>query len=246
MNDFDYHHARTLAKLGVAYERGAVELGLSITTPSAGLFGSGTIAYTRSLVGIDANGDGSPEPPSLETQTQEDLPTSYRSSWAVGAGAAWRRGDTRFHLGAEWFASVDRFTVMALPAPESNPAGGVELTQQLASVLNAGIGVEQGFGERVALYGGFRTDFSASSGDPAVNVALSDWNLYHASSGVSLRIGDGQLTLGATYSFGSRTRPLTTPIPPGKFPGSRPRYRCRPPLPPVRLSPRLPVRGYVG
>src|SRR5262249_30462098 len=121
----------------------------------------------------------------------------------------WRRGDTSIHSSAEWYAPVGRFTVLALPS--SNAGEGVSLTQQLASVLNAGIGVEHRFGTRAALYGAFRTDYSASVGDPAVNVALSDWNIYHASTGVSFRIGASDFTLGATGSFGSRTRTLTTP-----------------------------------
>jgi hypothetical protein len=217
---FDYYHARTLAKLGVAYDDHRLQLGLSVTTPGLGLFGSGTVGYTRSLSGVDANGDGIPDPPSLETRTEEGLPTDYRSSWAVGAGAAWRRGDTRFHLSAEWYAPVDRFTVLALPLEESGSNEGVELTQQLESVLNAGLGVEHEFGRDVSLYGAFRTDFSASTGDPTVNVALSDWNLYHVSAGLSFRIGDSQFTLGATGSFGSRTRPLATPLPPEDLPAA--------------------------
>lgn len=220
VNEFDYYHARMLAKLGVAYDDRTLQLGLSVTTPGLGLFGGGTVGYTRSLSGVDANGDGVPDPPFLETRTQEGLPTDYRSAWALGAGASWRRGDTRFHLSAEWFAPVDRFTVLALPPEESGSTGGVELTQQLEGVINAGLGVEHDFGNDVSLYGAFRTDFSASTGDPTVNVAISDWNLYHASAGVSFRIGDSRFTLGATGSVGSRTRPIATPLPPEDLPAA--------------------------
>jgi hypothetical protein len=124
------------------------------------------------------------------------------------------------HPSAEWYAPVDRFTVLALPLEESGSNEGVELTQQLESVLNAGLGVEHEFGRDVSLYGAFRTDFSASTGDPTVNVALSDWNLYHVSAGLSFRIGDSQFTLGATGSFGSRTRPLATRLPPEDLPAA--------------------------
>ena len=87
-------------------------------------------------------------------------------------------------------------------------------------MINAGLGVEHDFGNDVALYGAFRTDFSASTGDPTVNVAISDWNLYHASAGVSFRIGDSRFTLGATGSVGSRTRPIATPLPPEDLPAA--------------------------
>lgn len=220
VSEFDYYHVRTLAKLGVAHDDGRLQLGLSVTTPSLGLFGSGAAGNTTSLLGVDANGDGFPDPPFLETTTQDGLAAEYRSSWAVGAGASWQRGGTRLHLSAEWFAPVGRFTVLSLPPDESGSTSGVELTQQLASVFNAGVGVQHDFGSDMALYGAFRTDFSASVGDPTVNAAVSDWDLYHLSAGFAFRIGDSRFTLGATGSFGGHTRPLATPIPPEDLPGA--------------------------
>lgn len=220
VSEFDYHHVRTLAKLGAAFDNGRLQLGLSVTTPSLGVFGSGEAGYTTSLLGVDPNGDGLPDPPSLETATQDGLPAEYRSSWAVGGGASWRLGGTRLHLSAEWFAPVNRFTVLSLPPGESGSARSGELTQQLASVLNAGIGAEHPFASGVTLYGAFRTDFSASVGDPTVNAAVSDWDLYHVSAGVAFRIGDSRFTLGATGSFGGSTRPIALPIPPEDLPGA--------------------------
>jgi hypothetical protein len=220
VSEFDYYHVRTLAKVGVAYDNGRLQLGLSVTTPSLGLFGSGEGGYTTSLLGVDANGDGFPDPPFLETTTQDGLPSEYRSSWAVGGGASWRRGGMRVHLSAEWFAPVGRFTVLSLPPGESGSTRTTELAQQLASVLNAGIGVEHDFGSSVSLYGAFRRDFSASVGDPTINAAISDWDLYHVSAGFAFRIGDSRFTLGATGSFGGSTRPLATPIPPEDLPGA--------------------------
>jgi hypothetical protein len=218
VEDFSYYHFRTLAKLGVAWERENFDLGLSVTTPSLALFGSGRAGLTQSLVGVDADGNGVPDPPYLESQTEENLDSRYKSSWAIGGGAGWDRGATRWHMSAEWFAPVDRFNVIQLPAETS--ARQFELTQQLESVFNIGLGVEHEFDNGVVLYGAGLTDFTASTDESAVNIAVSNWNLYHLSSGVKFAFAGSRFTLGATYTWGGQPRPLPLIVPDGSFPGA--------------------------
>ena len=217
ITDFDYTHFRTLAKLGVSWERNDMRLGLNVTTPSLGLFGWGSAGYTLSFIGVDSDGDGVPDPPALSSQTEDDLDSYYKSSWAVGGGLAWYRGSTRWHASGEWFAPVDRFNVLNLPVQDDGPQ--LILTQQLKSVFNFGVGVEHDLGDETVLYGAAYTDFSASVGDPAVNVAVSNWNLYHVSAGMKFRVISNRFTLGATYSFGGKTRPLGAVIGEENVPG---------------------------
>lgn len=218
VEDFSYYHFRTLAKLGVAWERRNLRLGLNLTTPSLSLFGSGRAGLTQSLVGVDPDGNGLLDPPFLVSRTAEDLDARYKSSWAIGGGVGWHRGATRWHMSAEWFAPVDRFTVIELPA--ENPDQQFKLAQKLESVFNVGLGVEHEFDNEVVIYGAGLTDFTASVGDPEVNIAVSNWNLYHLSSGVKFAFAGSRFTLGATYTFGGKPRPLPTIVPPGSLPGS--------------------------
>jgi hypothetical protein len=215
VSDFEFSHYRTLAKLGAAWRTKDWHAGVSVTTPSLGAFGSGKAAYTISMTGVDANGDGRPDPPVLETATEEDLDSEYRSSWALGAGVSRRAGGTRLYASAEWYAPVERFTALELPA---GAPGASRLTQALRSVLNAGVGVEHVLSEEVSVYGAFHTDFSASEGSARSNVAVSDWDLYHFSGGLSFRFRDNRFTLGASWARGSKARPLDTPIPPEQLP----------------------------
>jgi hypothetical protein len=217
ISTFDYTHFRTLAKLGVSWERNDMRFGLNVTTPSLGLFGWGSAGYTLSFIGLDADGNGVPDPPLLSSQTGEDLDARYKSSWAIGGGFAWYRGSTRWHASAEWFAPVDRFTVLDLPQQDEDFQ--LVLSQQLKSVVNFGLGLEHDFGNGTIVYGAAYTDFSASVGDPEINVAVSNWNLYHLSAGVQFRVISNRFTLGATYSFGSEERPLRTGIPEEPLPG---------------------------
>jgi hypothetical protein len=218
ITEFKYYHLRMLAKVGVAWEPGPMRFGLNVTTPSAGLFGSGDAGYTLSLIGVDSDNNGLPDPPVLASRTREDLDVTYWSSWAIGGGFAWYRGTTRWHTSAEWFAPVDRFTVLDLPLEDGDPQA--LLTQQLKSVFNIGLGVEHDFGSQTQVYGAARTDFSASVGDPDVNVAVSNWDLYHLNAGVKFAVAGNRFTLGATYSFGSQERPLGIAIPPEDLPES--------------------------
>jgi hypothetical protein len=112
VSDIEYSHYRTLAKLGVAWQTPEWNAGVSVTTASLGAFGSGKAAYTLSLAGTDRNGDGIPDPPVLETWTEEGLDSDYRSPWAVGAGVSKRVVQTRLYASAEWYGRVHRFTVM--------------------------------------------------------------------------------------------------------------------------------------
>jgi len=215
VTDFQYSHYRTLAKLGLSWRSRGWQAGLSITTPSLGVLGTGKAAYTLSVAGVDANRDGVVDPPVLATETAEDLDSNYRSSWAVGAGASHTRGDTRLYVSAEWYAAVDRFVVIEVP---NGPADGGRLTQALTSVLNAGLGFEHVLSDDISVYGAFHTDFSALEVGAQANVAVSDWDLYHWSGGASFRIRDNRFTLGASWAHGSKLRPLESPIPPETVP----------------------------
>jgi hypothetical protein len=217
VTDFEYSHYRTLAKLGLAWQTTGWKAGLSVTTPSLGAFGSGKAAYTLSVAGVDANQDGLPDAPILSTATAEGLDSDYRSSWAVGAGASRIFNATRLFASAEWYAAVGRFTVIALPA---GSAAAGRLSQELGSVLNAGVGLEHVVSDEISVYGAFHTDFSASLGEARANVGVSDWDIYHLSGGVSFRIRDNRITLGASWASGGKDRALDAAIPPDSVPGA--------------------------
>jgi hypothetical protein len=215
VTDFEYNHYRMLAKLGLAWQGDTWKAGLAITTPSLSAFGGGKAARTVSLAGVDADQDGAPDPPTLQGGEAEDLDAYYKSSWAVGAGASRAFGPTRVYASAEWFAPVDRFTVIELP--EGNANAG-RLTQELGSVLNAGVGFERVMSPDVSIYGAFHTDFSASVGSARANVAISDWDIYHFSGGLSFRINDNSFTMGVSWAKGAKQRALDSTIPPESVP----------------------------
>jgi hypothetical protein len=214
VDDFDYSHWRALAKLGLAWEGRAVRLGLAVTTPSAALFGSGNAGFTRSATGADLNGDGQADS-LLLNGLDENLSSYYKSSWAVAAGGAWRHGSLQLHASAEWFAAVSTFDVLQGQS-DTNTGSPITLTQGLRRVVNAGAAVEYWLGgvsadrgpasRGTALYGSFRTDFSASPDVVPDEAATFNQNLYHITGGTAFGLGSSRFSLGVEYAFGSKRR----------------------------------------
>lgn len=214
VDDFDYSHWRVLGKAGLAWEGDTTRLGLAVTTPSAGLFGSGKAGFTRSAAGVDLNGDGRSDN-LLSNGLDENLSARYESSWAVSAGASWRKGSFQVHTSAEWFAAVGAFDV--LQGQTGTQTGTpVALTQSLRSVVNAGAAVEYWFSgvsadrgpasRATALYGSFRTDISASPEAVVDEAATSNQDLYHLTAGTAFSLGSSRFSLGVEYTYGSKSR----------------------------------------
>ena len=213
VNDFDYSHWRVLGKAGLAWEGDTFRLGGAVTTPGAGLFGSGNAGFTRSAAGLDTNGDGTPDS-ILLNGLEEGIDSAFHSSWAFAGGGAWRRGSVQLHVSAEYFAPVERFTV--LQGQIETPAGPVALTQEFRGVLNAGVGLEYWLGGVEAdagarngatvLYGAFATDHSASPDVEANEASSSNQNHYHLTGGTAFSLGSSRFSLGLSYAFGSKRR----------------------------------------
>ena len=122
VDDFNYTHWRLLGKVGLAWEGGATRLGLAVTSPSAGLFGSGQGGFTRSAAGANVGVREAAGPCSSTASTRTSMRTTGprgRSPGAAPGGA----GSLQIHASAEWFAPVDRFTVLSGPGgPEPRHA----------------------------------------------------------------------------------------------------------------------------
>jgi hypothetical protein len=206
IDDFDYSHFRALAKLGLAVNLESLTLGLTVTTPSVGLFGSGQGAFTRTAVGFEVEGDGVSDHV-FAGDFQDDLPSEYRSPWSVAAGASYGLGRARLHASVEWFASVGLYQVLDVE-PFADPRGRSffpRLAHELDSVLNVGVALEHRLSENVGAHIAFHTDRSAAVPDTTTRHSLSWWDINHVSGGVALVLGSTELTLGVALATGSET-----------------------------------------
>jgi hypothetical protein len=219
IEDFDYSNYRLLWKAGYSTQRDDWDLGITVTTPSVGLFGTGSASYARSAVGADLGGGPTV---AVAVQHQEDLDSTFNSPWSVAVGGAWRRGQNTFHGTVEWFHSVEGYEVLDISGFASDPAAAGlvnRLREEARSVVNFGLGFQRKVSSRFSWYGAFTTDFTFAEKDESARNSLSTWDIFHLSAGTSLLVGNVKLTMGGAYAFGSDERSIATvSVPPGGLP----------------------------
>ena len=207
VDEYDFWHIRLLAKIGLAIEQENISYGLTLTTPSLGLFGSGTVYTTASLSGVDQNEDGLIDDPYLSANLQEDLAATWKSPLSLAFGASWRAASTGFHMTVEWFNAVKTHQAMEPDSYYSQSQTGelniYNLSFGAKSLINFGVAFDHAFTKKVAMYGAFRSDFSSIPSEEADNLQISNWDLWHISSGASFTFLDIEFTAGLQYSFGS-------------------------------------------
>jgi hypothetical protein len=202
--DFDYWQLRLLWKVGLSTRLNRWRVGVTVTTPSIGLFGQGETSYDHTFVGQTVDENGNPLT-DIATNTQTPSP-EYHSPFSIGGGAARLWGDTRLHFSAEWFTKAEEFTVLDAEPFEAQSSGEIietALYHALDSVFNVAVGVEHTFSEGLQAYGGFRTDFSGLGRESGNNGSVSYLNIYHLSGGAVFKAGGQDITLGGVLAFGS-------------------------------------------
>jgi len=203
--DVSYDNVRLLWKLGVGVDLAPLTLGLTVTTPSVNILGSGSVflSYGRNYPGT---GSDSSQKAVLLATNQKDVSSRYRTSWAIGMGAGYSFGRSRLHFSAEWYAPVSFFRVLETTSFTGQSDGKehpVELTDERKSVVNAGLGFQYTVSPSVDLYGSVVTDFSYVPAGTSSNLSLSPWDLLHVSFGTVLSFSLLDVTVGLSFAGGS-------------------------------------------
>ena len=205
IENYRYTNIRALLKFGMGFNLKPLTLGLTITTPSLNIGGTGSVSTHYFLNGVDYDGDGINDN-EFDSNFQDEIPSNYKSSWAIGAGGGYRIGKFKIHLSAEWYDAIELFTVLDTEPYESQGSGDTltnDLTNELKSVINYGIGLDFFSSEDLIISGSFVTDFSARIPDTKTVLVVSNWNFYHISGGATFKLGKSDITLGLEYAFGS-------------------------------------------
>ena len=212
VTDYSYWHWRMLWKLGVQGQFQNWDVGLSVTTPSWGWFGSGRVGNNLTLIGQDITETGD-FATVIANDFQRSLPTDYRSPLSIAGGAGRSFGDTSVHLTVEYFAPVDNYTVIdGQPFTSQIPEEAINtaIISEDDDVVNVGVGVEHDFSQELHAYFGFHTDFNSASTNPAVNLHQTSWDFYHISGGATIRAGGTSFTLGGELALAGDTLVLDT------------------------------------
>jgi len=204
---YDFQDWRILWKIGLAAGFEQWELGLNVTTPSVGLWGSGSASSNDAEIAQNVDTSGDPELPRVEVDFQDGVSSSYKSPLAIGAGAAYRFGATKVYASAEWFSRIDPYRVLDTQPFIGQTSGDtliLNVVADAAQVLNWGVGVEHNFNERTGVYGSFATDFSSTAPGSETSASVTFWDLYHASLGTTFTVGQSVWTVGGILGFGGQ------------------------------------------
>jgi hypothetical protein len=205
INSYRYNNIRALLKFGMGINFKPLTLGLTVTTPSLNITGTGSVGTHYFLNGVDTDGDGTNDN-EFDSNFQDEVPSELKSSWAIGLGGGYRIGKFKIHLSAEWYDAVELFSVLDTEPYISQGSGDTltnDLTHELKSVINYGVGLDFFSSEDFIISGSFVTDFSARIPDTETKLAVSSWNFYHISAGATFKVGKSDLTLGLEYAFGT-------------------------------------------
>ncbi|MEC9408525.1 MAG: hypothetical protein VX549_14760 [Pseudomonadota bacterium] len=217
----EFQNLRALLKLGVAADWEWIKAGLTLTTPSVSLSGSGSSSLVFSDINnpIQANnGD------QLLDGRQDNLDAEYENPLSVALGLEFLLGQTRVALAAEWFDEVDPYTVVDARSENlvlgnaNTPVDAnevLEVRDRARSVTNFAIGIEQRVSNRYTLYLSARTDKSAfdrAPNDPSLflnnnnyDMGITTWDNNNVTVGFSRTSEKSLLSVGLSYTFASES-----------------------------------------
>lgn len=203
-----------LAKVALSWQAERYSLGITVTTPKIEGIASGSTSYETFLAGIDTTGDGSTNDIYI-INNQDDLNANHKSPWAIGVGAGIEIGKkSLLHASGEWYSSIPSYLILS-SAYFSGQSTGEELqmniTDDLTSVINLGLGLEIYINKNVSVFGSFATDFSAVKSevnrmtklDGLISNNTFRADIYHMGFGTDIKTKFADLTIGVTHANSS-------------------------------------------
>lgn len=212
-----YSTFRLIAKAGLSYISGPWKLGLTFTTPSIGLYGSGSVRREISSISVS-------EDPDAETQNfiladrQADVKTNYRHPLSIAIGMDFHTDKTRFAFSAEYFFKIGTYHLMEATAEpflyppslqdsakiESQISNFLHVENAAKPIFNVAVGFSQVLFKNLSLLMGASTDFSsytATSESKELLHGFSGFDIYHFSTGISYQRKKNTFSVGFTYAF---------------------------------------------
>jgi hypothetical protein len=212
-----YTTFRLLAKLGLSYADGPWKLGITITTPSLGLYGSGNVQRENSVITVSENVSDM-EDNFLIMDRKTGVKARFKHPLSIAAGAEYKTDKTRLNFSAEYFFKTGTYHLMEpasapfvypdsyLDSVDYKPLIDNYLDVELATkpVINFGIGLSREVYKNLSLLLGTSTDFSSYDESTEANEMMNTFggfDIYHFSGGLSFNQQRQTVTIGFSYSF---------------------------------------------
>jgi hypothetical protein len=230
----DYIDYRVLGKFGFVYKSESFNFGLTVTTPSLHIYGTGIIGGRVTSTGVyvgKIEGTHMNRPYDyVASKRESDVSTKYESPLSIGIGIKKDFGSWRIRFAAEWFNDVSNHVLIqaddpffTITNPETATSGRkkvivkiplLSIKQQAKTIINYGIAVEKQFTKSLLFYLSCRTDYSSFKSGEDYDITLGkddDWDIFRFTTGGTYKFSKTILGLGFQYSF-SRDNNLISDI----------------------------------
>jgi len=212
-----YNTFRSLVKIGFSYITSHWKYGVTITTPSIGHYGKGSIQRENSYLVVSDNADDMADNFMIMDQ-KSNINASYKHPLSIAGGIDYHSAKTRLAISAEYFFKIKTYHVMD---PDATPFvyppnyldsanvktlinNYLQVDNSAKQVLNIGIGLNQTLSKKFSLLLGASTDFSSfnfSGGANELIYGFSKQDIYHFSGGISYHKQKSTFSIGFTYSL---------------------------------------------
>lgn len=224
-----FNNNRLIWKFGLNYKPDRLGIGISITTPSIGLFSDGKVSSGKIKQSNISDPNGNlflPDMLIIDTQIKNELRVSMKNPLSIAFGFTYDNRDKK----QTYFATIEYFneiTPYKLVKANENPnittqenyekletKDWLSYAYGAESVVNVALGYRWDVSEDILILTGFRTDFNyvknLDYGDLTNYNRLQDfnYNVYHITGGGQLTILKLNIIAGMQYSYGNNKKQL--------------------------------------
>ena len=219
-----FNDYRLLWKAGAHYKTENFSVGLSLTTPSVGVYSDGkrvTRQEKQTNITLPETGEPIPDFVIVDYKEKDDVSVSYKTPFSIAAGITYKFPDRRksLYCTMEYFSNIDPYRLVEADESPVLSSGSndkevlysewLTFVSGAKPVLNAALGYSWTLKKNLFLMAGFRTDFNYQKDmdySPYVDnrkVQTLSLDLYHLTCGLSWNIFGQDIITGLQYTIGS-------------------------------------------
>lgn len=213
-----YSRLITFTKIGLNAKLNKWDLGLTISTPTLGIMGTGYILADLSLSNIRLDEDlNQPRRNFLANGEFDKIKATYKYPVNAALGISRVFGKVRMYGGVSWYGIIDAYNILdpgdaAFLQPPSDQnvlytSKALSLWSTNQTVINWSIAADWMIRDDYHLLFSLRSDEYYSDFDPeqdGFNVAIKQWDNYHFTLGTQRKFGWSEWVVGLRYNFAKR------------------------------------------
>jgi hypothetical protein len=217
-NPFD---VRLINKLGMRWKNSNWSLGLNITAPSMKVFGDGKVIKQYTYTNIHKDPQDPEGSSAYSGGRQKKCASHFKDPLSMAAGINYytSSGKTILLFNAEYFFGIPAYSyIEARSDPgeygynygSDDPKEWLSFASKHKPILNLGLAIKQKISHDLTLSGGYRTDFNFISPIDEAEFqhyntrSIYQYDIYHATYGLSYSYPRGSLILGMQFSHGRK------------------------------------------